>query len=129
MMQEEGSFNRGSEKALSVRRLNREILMRSEVAEERRRERTRSDDVALEGDRAARGTSGNHHQERVCRAEVAGGTGREADVDEAAERGVRREGPGGEGGRGSAVRRLLYGGQTPELLRRVRSYATGVGAA
>ena len=50
MMQEEGRFNRGSEKALSVRRLNREILMRSEVAEEGRRERTRSDDVALEDD-------------------------------------------------------------------------------
>ena len=49
-MHEEGSFNRGSEKALSVRRLNREILMRTEVAEERRRERTRSDDVALEDD-------------------------------------------------------------------------------
>ena len=47
MMQEEGRFNRGSEKALSVRRLNREILMRSEAAEEGRRERTRSDDVAL----------------------------------------------------------------------------------
>ena len=30
--------------------LNREILMRSEVAEEGRRERTRSDDVALEDD-------------------------------------------------------------------------------
>ena len=49
-MHEEGSFNRGSEKALRVRRLDREILMRSEVAEEGRRERTRSDDVALEDD-------------------------------------------------------------------------------
>ena len=35
-----------------------------------------SDDVALEVDQAARGTSGNHHEERMCRAEVARGTGR-----------------------------------------------------
>ena len=36
-----------------------------------------SDDVALEVDQAARGTSENHHEERVCKAEVAGGTGGE----------------------------------------------------
>ena len=72
-----------------------------------------SDDVALEVDRAARGTSGNHHEERMCRAEVARGTGREADVDEAAERGVRREGSGGEEGGGT-----LYGGYCTEGRRR-----------
>ena len=81
-----------------------------------------SDDVALEVDQAARGTSGNHHEERVCKAEVARGTGRERLTSTGLR---RREGPGGEGGRGSAVRRLLYGGQTPELLRRLEELRHG----